>query len=38
VVDGDEVIFRFSGKLSPCVLTNKDTTANYKHIIMPLKS
>lgn len=38
VVDGDEVEFRFSGKLAPCVLTAKGEDANYKHIIMPLKS
>lgn len=38
VVDGDTVEFRFSGKLAPCVLTSKVEDANYKHIIMPLKS
>lgn len=38
VVDGDVVEFRFSGKLAPCVLTSKVEDANYKHIIMPLKS
>jgi DNA polymerase-3 subunit beta len=38
VVDGDPVEFRFSGKLSPCVLTAKADDVNYKHIIMPLKS
>ncbi len=37
-VDGDVVTFRFSGKLSPCVLTSKSEDVNYKHIIMPLKS
>lgn len=37
VIEADEVIFRFSGKLSPCVLVSKDA-ADYKHIIMPLKS
>lgn len=37
-VEGDTVIFRFSGKLSPCVLTAKSNDVNYKHIIMPLKS
>lgn len=38
VLDSSEITFRFSGKLSPCVLqaTQKDT--NYIHIIMPLKS
>lgn len=38
VVDGNEVEFRFSGKLSPCVLTEKTNKPNYLHIIMPLKS
>lgn len=38
VIEGSEVIFRFSGKLAPCVLTAKDTDIDYKHIIMPLKS
>lgn len=38
VVEGDEVVFRFSGKLAPCVLTSKTEKADYKHIIMPLKS
>lgn len=38
VVDGDTIIFRFSGKLAPCVLTAKGDTIDYKHIIMPLKS
>jgi len=38
VIEGDEVIFRFSGKLAPCVLTAKGDDVNYKHVIMPLKS
>lgn len=38
VTEGDEVVFRFSGKLAPCVLTAKGDDVNYKHIIMPLKS
>lgn len=38
VIDGGAVIFRFSGKLAPCVLTAKDDSTQYKHIIMPLKS
>lgn len=38
VLDGNEVTFRFSGKLSPCVLTDGSKKATYKHIIMPLKS
>lgn len=38
VIDGDSVQFRFSGKLSPCVLTAAEDEPNYTHIIMPLKS
>lgn len=38
VLDGDMIEFRFSGKLSPCVLTAVDKDPNYTHIIMPLKS
>lgn len=38
VLDGETVEFRFSGKLSPCVLTTVSEDVNYKHIIMPLKS
>lgn len=38
VLDGDIVEFRFSGKLSPCVLTVVEKDPNYTHIIMPLKS
>lgn len=38
VTEGDEVVFRFSGKLAACVLTAKSTDVDYKHIIMPLKS
>jgi DNA polymerase-3 subunit beta len=37
-IEEDTVVFAFSGKLSPCVLTGKSKTPNYKHIIMPLKS
>lgn len=37
-IDANEVQFRFSGKLAPCVLTAKSEDINYKHIIMPLKS
>lgn len=36
-IDSKEVQFRFSGTLSPCVLTGSDA-AGYQHIIMPLKS
>lgn len=38
VIDGDEIEFSFSGKLSPCVLKSTDKATNYYHIIMPLKS
>lgn len=38
VLNGDIVEFRFSGKLSPCVLTVVEKSPNYTHIIMPLKS
>jgi DNA polymerase-3 subunit beta len=38
VIDTATVEFRFSGKLSPCVLTATGKNVDYKHIIMPLKS
>jgi DNA polymerase-3 subunit beta len=38
VVDADSVEFRFSGKLSPCVLSAATADSDYQHIIMPLKS
>jgi len=38
VLDSDTVIFGFSGKLSPCVLSSDKPGGDYKHIIMPLKS
>ncbi len=38
VLDGKSIQFRFSGKLSPCVLTVVEKNPNYTHIIMPLKS
>ena len=38
VIDGDTVVFRFSGKLSPCVLSAGQSDGDYQHIIMPLKS
>lgn len=37
-IDSPQVVFRFSGKLSPCVLTADSKEADYKHVIMPLKS
>ena len=38
VIEGDVIQFRFSGKLSPCVITAVEKESNYTHIIMPLKS
>lgn len=38
VIHDDEIIFRFSGKLAPCVLTSHQKMPDYMHIIMPLKS
>lgn len=38
VVDSDTVIFRFSGKLAPCVLSSDKKDGDYQHVIMPLKS
>lgn len=38
VIDGETVIFRFSGKLSPCVLATEQEKTDYQHVIMPLKS
>lgn len=35
--DGDTIAFRFSGSISPCVLTSPSETG-YQHIVMPLKS
>lgn len=38
-INDDKVTFRFSGKISPCVLTPADSkSSDYLHIIMPLKS
>lgn len=38
VIDSDTVVFRFSGKLAPCVLGSDKPDHDYQHIIMPLKS
>ncbi|NLA43303.1 DNA polymerase III subunit beta [Candidatus Saccharibacteria bacterium] len=38
VISEDEILFGFSGKLAPTVLSSSKKDANYKHIIMPLKS
>lgn len=37
-IDGAEVNFSFNGKLSPVVITVNESSPNYYHIIMPLKS
>lgn len=37
-IDNPIVNFSFSGKLAPCVLSGADTSGDYQHIIMPLKS
>lgn len=38
VIDGDEVLFCFNGKLEPCVIKSASSKSSYVHIIMPLKS
>ncbi|MBM3210495.1 DNA polymerase III subunit beta [Candidatus Saccharibacteria bacterium] len=38
VIEGSMVEFRFSGKISPCVMSELGENPNYIHIIMPLKS
>lgn len=38
VLDGNTITFRFSGKLSPCVLSVQEKSPNYMHVIMPMKS
>ena len=38
VIDGDNITFRFSGKLAPCVLSVNQADADYQHVIMPMKS
>lgn len=38
VINDDDILFGFSGKLAPTVLSSSKKNANYKHIIMPLKS
>jgi DNA polymerase-3 subunit beta len=38
VVDGDKVLFSFSGKIAPCILKSTEPDTDYYHIIMPLKS
>lgn len=37
-IDSPTVNFNFSGKISPCILTAGTGEADYKHVIMPLKS
>ena len=38
IIDADEIIFSFNGKLSPCVIREQIKNPDYTHIIMPLKS
>ncbi|HMS31222.1 MAG TPA: hypothetical protein PJ984_02395 [Candidatus Saccharibacteria bacterium] len=35
--DTKDITFRFSGSISPCVLTSS-SQPGYQHIVMPLKS
>ena len=37
-LDGDDVSFSFSGKLSPCVIKEYAKKTDYIHIVMPMKS
>ncbi len=37
-IDGKKIIFRFSGKLSPCVLYADEKDVDYIHVVMPLKN
>ena len=38
VMGGDPVSFGFSGKLAPCVVKTDSKSADYVHIVMPIKS
>ena len=38
VLSSDDVEFCFSGKMAPSVFAPKESHADYKHIIMPIKS
>ena len=38
VIDDDDIVFSFNGKLSPCVIREQVKKPDYTHIIMPLKS
>ncbi len=38
VLTGDNVDVKFNGKLEPIVLSSKESSSSYTHIIMPLKS
>lgn len=38
VIDDDDIVFSFNGKLSPCVIREQFKNPDYTHIIMPLKS
>jgi len=37
VLTGDTITFSFNGKLDPCLLTD-ESSGDYKHIVMPLRS
>jgi len=37
VIEGEMILFGFSGALSPCVIRSS-TAQNYTHIVMPIKS
>ena len=38
VTDGETVDFCFSGKLSPCIITQHGNHTDYMHVVMPMKS
>ena len=37
-IDNKKILFKFGGKVAPCVLTAVGETPDYQHIIMPMKS
>lgn len=36
-IDGEDILFSFSGKISPCVIKENTKEPSVQHIIMPLK-
>lgn len=38
VIDGEDLLFSFNGKLAPCLIQEDIKKSDYKHIIMPMKS